>query len=322
MDIYRDYFTRENLLASLANAQFIPRMLGEMGLFRTLGLTSTVLAIEALPDHNVAESAAIARGGPPKPLMLEKRVVETFPVSSYAWNGAVMADEVLSARAAGTSGAAEIIQSRIAEQIAMLRNQADFQHEYLRMAVINSATNAFGTAGADQTVAFGASDTVAVYASIHQHITLRIEAALGGLNYTGVDVLCSDTFWQGFIQSKTIRETYLNHAAAAQLRGIPMDYMDFGNNVRWWRYRASGNIAITAGEAKAIPRGVNGLFVQAFAPNDTVDSVGAGAVGAPYYLNSEPMRTPAGIKGYQMVLQTHPVMLCTRPQCVLTLSLS
>lgn len=321
MDIYRDYFTRENLLASLANAQYIPRMLGEMGLFRTIGLTSTTLAIEALPDNNVAESAAIARGGPPKPLLLEKRQVETFPVVSYAWNGAVMADEVLSARAAGTSGAAEIIQTRIAEQTTMLRNQADFQHEYLRIGVINSATNAFGTAGTDQTIAFGVSDTVAVHASIHQHITLRLEAALGGLSYTGVDVLCSDTFWQGLIQSKSMRETYLNTASASQLRGIPMERIDYGN-VTWWRYRASGNIAITSGEAKAIPRGVNGLFVQAFAPNDTVDSVGAGAMGSPYYLASRPIETPAGIKGYQMTLQSHPVMLCTRPQCVLTVSLS
>lgn len=321
MDIYRDYFTRENLLASLANAQYIPRMLGEMGLFRTLGLTSTTLSIEALPDNNVAESAAIARGGPPKALMLEKRGVEPFTTASYAWNGAVMADEVLSARAAGTSGAAEIIQTRIAEQTAMLRNQADFQHEYLRVACVNTPTNAFGSVGADQTIAFGVADTVAVHASIHQHITLRLEAALGGLSYTGVDVLCSDAFWQGLIQSKSIRETYLNTAAAAQLRGIPMDRIDYGN-VTWWRYRASGSIAITSGEAKAIPRGVPGLFVQAFAPNDTVDSVGAGAMGSPYYLNSEPIRTAAGIKGYQMTLQTHPVMVCTRPQCVLTVSLS
>ena len=75
-------------------------------------------------------------------------------------------------------------------------------------------------------------------------------------------------------------------------------------------------------EAKAFPRGVPCLFVQAFAPDDTVESVGRGAMGAPYYLNSRPIETPAGIKGYQMTLQTHPVMTCTRPPCVLTLSLS
>jgi hypothetical protein len=321
MDIYRDYFTREQLLLSLANSQYIPRMLGETGLFRTIGMNSTTMGIEALPDNNVAESAEIPRGGPPKSLMLEKRVVEPFTAKTYAWTGAVMADEVLNMRAAGTSGAVEVIQQRINEQTAMLRNQADFQHEYLRVACLNTPTNAFGSVGADQTIAFGVADTVAVHQSIHQHITLRLEAALGGLPYGGVDVYCSDAFWQGLIQSKSMRETYLNTAAASQLRGIPMERIDYGN-VSWWRYRASGNIAITSGEAKAVPRGVPGLFVQAFAPNDTVDSVGAGAIGQPYYLFSRPIETAAGIKGYQMTLQTHPVMVCTRPSCVLTVSLS
>jgi hypothetical protein len=148
-----------------------------------------------------------------------------------------------------------------------------------------------------------------------------MEAALGGLPYSGIDVYCSDTFWQGLIQSKSMRETYLNTAAASQLRGIPLDRIDYGN-CTWWRYRASGNIAISSGEAKAVPRGVPGLFVQAFAPNDTVDSVGAGAAGQPYYLNSMPIETAAGIKGYQITLQSHPVMVCTRPECVQIVSLS
>lgn len=321
MDIYRDYFTREQLLASIATAQYVPRMLGEMGLFRTIGLTSTTLAIEALPDNNVAESAAIARGAPPKPLNLEKRSVHTFTTSTYAWNGAVMADEVLSARVAGTSGAAEVIMDRVDGVTAMLRSQADFQHEYLRMACINSPTNAFGSAPAAAVVAFGSSDTVAVNNSIYTNIWKAMEDALGGIAFTGIDVLCSDTYWQAVIQSKTMRETYLNQAAASSLRGIPLEYIDYGN-VRWWRYRASGNIAVTSGTGKVIPRGVPGLFVQAFAPDDTVDSVGMGEMGSPYYLNSRPIETPAGVKGYQITLQSHPVMVCTRPTAVLTVDLS
>jgi hypothetical protein len=105
------------------------------------------------------------------------------------------------------------------------------------------------------------------------------------------------------------------------LRGIPLEYIDYGN-VRWWRYRASGNIAVTAGTGKVIPRGVPGLFVQAFAPDDTTDSVGRGAMGAPYYLNSRPIETAAGVKGNQITLQSHPVMVCTRPTAVLTVDLS
>lgn len=321
MDIYRDYFTRENLLASLANTQYIPGMLGGMGLFKTVGLTSTTFAAEALPKNSVSETTASPRGAPPKPLNLGKRAAHTFPTATYPWSGAVLADEVLNIRAPGINSGAEVIQQRIAEQTQMLRNQADWQHEYLRVSCVNSATNAFGTSPAPQVVAFGSSDTVAVNVSIHTKIKLVMEAALDGLMYTGLDALCEDTYWQALIQSKTMRETYLNTAAAANLRGIPLDYIDYGD-VRWWRYRAAGNIAITTGQAKIIPRGVNGLFVQAFAPNDTMESVGMGAMGAPYYLHSEPIRTAAGIKGYEICLQSHPVMVCTRPECVLTVDLS
>lgn len=316
MDNYRDYFTREQLLFSIAQAQYVPGTLGATGLFQTLGLTGTNLAIEALPDDNVAEMAAIPRGAPPNPLLLEKRGVETFSTSTYAFQGTVLADEVLNIRSA--AGAAEVLAQRRDALTAKLRRQADWQMEYLRVACLNSATNAFGTAPAAEVVAFGSSDTVAVNVSIHTKIVLAMEAALGGIPYAGLDAWCSDTYWQALIQSKTMRETYLNTAAANQLRGLPMDSIDYGN-VTWHRYRAGGNIAITSGQAKVVPRGVTGLFVQAYAPNDTLSSVGAGAAGQPYYLDSYPLPDD---KGFRLTLQMHPLTLCTRPTAVLTVDLS
>lgn len=317
MDIYRDYFTREQLLLSLNNVQYVPGQIGASGLFETIGLTSTTLAIESLPDNDVAESAAIPRGAPGKPLALEKRNVKTFTTSTYAWQAAVLADEVLNVRVAGTSGAAEVFTQRRDEAVAKLRRQADWQAEYLRVACVNSATNDFGTAPAAAVVAFGVSDT-AIRTAIHNNIVLPMEAALGGLPYTGMDAWCSDTYWVALIESKTIRETYLNQAAAAELRNAPAESFNYGG-ITWNRYRAGGNIAITSGQAKIVPRGVSGLFIQAFAPNDTLTSVGQGAMGQPYYLDSYPLDDD---KGYRMSLQMHPVMLCTRPTAVITVDLS
>jgi len=317
MDIYRDYFTREELLLSLANTQYMPGLLGSMGLFRTVGLTGTTFAVESLPTNSVSETTAIPRGTPGQPLALDKRNVKTFGVETYAWSGAVLADEVLSVRVAGTSGAAEVFTQRRNELLAKLRRQADFQHEYLRMSVINTPSNAFGTAPAAQAIAFGTSDS-AIRSSIFEKIILPLESSLGGLPYSGLIALCEDTFWKALIDSKTIRETYLNQIAAAELRNMPADSFDFGG-VRWMRYRASGNVKIANGTAKIIPLGVDGLFLQAFAPNDTLSSVGQGALGSPYYLDSYPLDDD---KGFRMTLQSHPVMLCTRPQAVLTIDLS
>lgn len=317
MDIYRDYFTREQLVGSLANSQFVPGLVGSLGLFNTLRLSGTTLAIEALPDNDVSETTAVPRGTPGKPLELEKRSVETFAVSTYAWQAAVLADEVLNLRVAGTSGAAEVFTQRRDEMVAKLRRQADFQLEYLRVATINSPDNAFGSAPSAEAIAFGVADS-ALRSAIFEKITLPMESALGGIPYTGLVALCEDTFWKALIDSKTIRETYLNQVAAAELRNAPADSFDF-SGVRWMRHRAGGNIAISTGTAKIVPTGVDSLFVQAFAPNDTLSSVGAGALGEAYYLDSYPLDDD---KGFRMTLQTHPVMVCTRPEAVLTIDLS
>jgi hypothetical protein len=258
------------------------------------------------------------RGAPPKPLQLEKRSVETFDVTTgYPMTGAVLADEVLNVRSTGTMGAAEVIQQRINELLTKLRAGMEWQHEYLRIACLNSPTNALGTAPAPAVVAFGSNDS-ALRTAIHNNVTLPMEAALGGIPYSGLDGWCSNDYWVAFIESKTVKETYLNHQAAAELRGSPADVFDYGG-ITWRRVRAGGNIAITSGQAKITPRGVPNLFLQAFAPNDTLDSVGAGALGQPYYVNSKLID---GNKGYQIVLDSYPLMVCTRPTCVLTVDLS
>lgn len=315
MEFFSSYFSRENLAGVLRKAQYVPGRLNEV-FDAPQGATSTTVDIEELPLETVSESSAVSRGAPPTMVELGVRKVHPFSVSTYNWGAHVLADEVLNVRAAGTL-APELIQARIADKTAKLKQQAAFQHEYLRMAVLNTATNTIGTVPAATTVAFGASDS-AIRSAIHTNVTLALESALGGIPYTGVLALCSETFWAGLIESKTIRETYLNWQAAQDMRGNPANSFTFGG-VIWERYRASGNIAIASGKAKVIPLGVPNLFQQWFAPDDTLDSVGVGAMGAPWYLNSIPIE---GNKGYRLTLSTHPLMVCTRPTAVLTLQLS
>lgn len=317
MDIYRDYFTREQLLLSLSNTQYVSHAIGSLNLFETVALTGLTAAIEELPKNSVAESAEVPRGSPGKPLNLDRRVVKTFSTKSYAWQGAVLADEVLNMRTAGTSGAADVFQQRRNDMTNKLRRQADFQFEYLRLQCLLSPNNDFGTAPSSQVIAFGSTDS-ATRTAILDKIMLPLETALDGLSYTGLVALCDDTFWKGLIESKTIKETYLNYAAAAELRNAPSESFSYGG-VTWMRHRASGNIKIPSNTAKIIPQGVSGLFLQLFSPNDTMSSVGVGALGQPYYLDAYPLDDD---KGYRMTLQTHPLALCTRPSIIQTVTLS
>lgn len=314
-DLFSNYFKRETLSRVLEKAQYVPGRLGQL-FDAPQGATSTTVLVEELPLETVSTLSAVPRGAPPTQLTLGDRKIHPFQTETYAFGASVLADEVLNVRAAGQLGP-EVIQSRIAAKTNKLVQQAAWQHEALRMAVLNTPTNTIGSAPASVAVAFGASDS-AIRSSVHTNVVVAMETALGGIPYTGLRALCSEVFWVGLIESKTIRETYLNQVEASQLRGGTTDSFSYGGVV-WERYRAGGTIAITSGKAKVIPEGVTGLFQQWFAPDDTLQSVGMGAMGAPWYLTSVPIE---GDKGYRLTLQTHPLMVCTRPTAVLTLGLS
>lgn len=316
MDVYRDYFNREELTRVLSQAPYTPGMLGELGIFETVPLGSTLLAIEKEVKDGGRVLTAISRGGPRRVEGLDKREVVTFGTQSFGDQGAVMADEVMNARAAGISGAKELIENRRARLVAKLRRVMDYTHESLRMSVLTSpATTEFGSAASSQVIAVQTS-TTKLRAEIFNKIIVPMEAALDGLTYGGVVVLCSDGYWSDLIEATSIKETYLNAAQAMELRGdVPMRF-SFGG-VTWARYRGTSTCKIPDNTAIAVPTGVPEVFLQAFAPNDTVESVGSGAMGTPYYMGSKPITDSQGTKGWEVSIASHPKMICCRPAAIL-----
>lgn len=321
MDIFRDYFTRENLVRSLAQAPYTPGRLGELGIFETVNLTSTTFAVEEQAKDAGKILTAISRGAPRQQTSLDKRKVHTFTTGTYGDEGAVYADEVLNARGAGVNGQAEIIEDRRNKLVAKLRRTMDYTHESLRMTcLLNPGSTEFGSAAAAQTIAVQ-TDTTKTRQEIFNKIIVPIETALDGIPFAGVHVFCSDGYWSDLIENKQIRETYLNWQAAAELRGETRQAFSFGG-VMWERYRGTSAVKITDNQAVAFPVGAMELFWQAFAPTDTMESVGAGALGQPYYLGAKPVQDALGTKAMQVAIASHPVMVCGRPSAIIPLKKS
>lgn len=318
MDFFTDFFTAQELIASVAKAPYIPGRLADPAIFSTRALAGTKLALEEQPLNDASLITSTPRGTPSKAQTLELRKVHTFETTHYRKDGSVMADEVLGIRSTGLSGAREVITARRDEVIARLRRDMDLTHEYLRMSCVNSPNNAFGSAPAAAAISFGATDS-AIRAAIFNNIIKPLESALKGIPYTGLVALCDDTMWQALISSKEIKETYLNWNAAEQLRGSTTERVPYGG-VMWERYRGVGTTVIASGTAKIIPLGIPDLFIQAFAPADTMDSVGAGALGTPYYMQAYPIDD--GNRGWYLEMQSNVTMVCTRPDAILTIDLS
>lgn len=322
MDNYRDYFTREELVRALAKAPYTPGRLGELGIFESMPLSGTIFSVEEAVKDGGRVLTAMPRGAPRQQTRLDKRKVHSFVVADqYGDEGAVMADEVLNARAAGPSGAKEVIENSRARVVAKLRRSMDLTHETRRMdCVLSPASPEFGAAAAGVTIAIQ-SDATKLRQEIFNKLTLPIEAELDGLSHAGIRVECSDGYWADLIETKSVKETYLGYQAAAELRGAVAESFVFGG-VTWERYRGTSTCKIPDNQAVAIPTGVQDVFWQAFAPNDTIESVGNAALGQPYYLGSKPITDSQGTKGYEISIASHVRMLCGRPKVIIPIAKS
>ncbi len=321
MDIFRDYFTRENLVRSLEKAPYTPGRLGELGIFDTVPLTSTTFAVEEQATDAGRVMTAIARGAPRQNTGLDKRKVHTFVTGSFGDQGAVYADEALAARGAGTTGAAEVVQDRLNRLVAKLRRTVDLTHESLRMAcLLAPGTTEFGSAAADATIAVQ-TDATKTRQEIFNKLVKPIETALDGVTFSGIHVFCSDGFWADLIENAQIKATFLNWQAAAELRGDTRMSFAYGG-VTWERYRGTSAVKITDNRAVAFPVGVSDVFWQAFAPNDTMESAGSGALGQPYYVGSKPVADAMGTKAMEVAIATHPKVVCGRPAAIIPIKMA
>ena len=317
MDNYRDYFTREELVRALAAAPYTPGTLGALGIFETVPLSGTTFAVEVETKDSGRILTGYPRGAPRQQTTLDKRKVHTFGVSTaYGDQGNVMADEVLNGRGAGVAGARALIENRRAKLVAKLRRTIDLTHESLRMGcLLSPATTEFGAAADAATIAVQ-TDATKLRQEIFNKIILPMEAEMDGLPYGNPVVLCSDGYWSDLIEAKSIRDTYLNYQAAAELRGAVVEEFVFGG-VTWRRYRGTGSVKIPTNEARAVPTGVPDTFWQLFAPNDTVESVGNGALGQPYYMGSSELKDSQGVKGWEVSIASHARVLCGRPKLII-----
>jgi hypothetical protein len=316
MNNYLDFFTQTELVQAIAKVPYVPGQLAP--LFETRALAGTKLALEEQPEQGGDLITASSRGTPSKAASLARRAVHTFETAHYRHDAAVYADEVLNARAAGTEAMGELITARRDETLAMLRRNADATLEALRVAALTAPGNAFGSMGSEATIAFQ-TDATKTRAAIFTGIVKPMEDALGGVPFSGIDVYCSDGIWDDVIENKAIKDTYLYTQQAAALRGDARDELTWGG-VRFIRYRGAGTTVITADKAIAVPTGVPGMFIQAFAPADTLDTVGVGGLGQPYHIQAYPI--DSGNRGWHLELQTNPVMVCTRPGAVFSVKMA
>jgi hypothetical protein len=315
-------FRMQTLTASIERAVYAPGRLQEVGLFTASGITTLDAAIEY--RNGVLSLVDVKpRGAPGKSILAEKRDIHSFRVPHIPVSGAVLADEVQGVRAFGSETQAEVLQTRINNELEIMRRDLDYTIESHRVSALkglmynaNGGTTdlftEFGVTQATQAMALTTA-TTKVRVKITQALK-KMEDALDGTRYSGARAFCGQLFWEELIDHPLVRDTYQNTQMAASLRANGLQEFDFGG-VTWERYRGTSTVKIEDDDAYLVPVGVPDLFITRFAPanyNETVNTV-----GRPYYVKAEPMKFG---KGYELEGQSNPLNICTRPGAIVKLT--
>jgi len=144
-----------------------------------------------------------------------------------------------------------------------------------------------------------------------QALIESVEDSMGGLSAGAVQVRaeCGSAFFADLVAHKEVRETYLNTAAAADLRGRVADKVSFGG-ITFRRYRGWVGFTVPSDKAFFYPEGIEGLFEIYYAPADTFETVNT--LGQPLYARTIPDRDRD--EWVRLEIESNPLPICTRPQ--------
>lgn len=318
-----DAFRLVTLTAAINKIPYQPRRLGQMGLFQERGISTLSVAVEEY-NGTLSLVSPQPRGAPGTPVGSGSRKMRDFRAPHIPVVASILADEVMGVRAFGSESEAETLQSLVSERLLEMRNRLEYALETHRVKAVKgtyvdangddvSLFTAFGVSQQTKAVGLHATNSSAIRQKAFE-VRKQIREGLGGLPWSSVRVLCGDDFWAALIEDKDTKATYLNQAAANDLRGDPtQSFTAFGMTWEWYEGTTDANMG---SDAYAIPMGVPGLFITRFAPANYEEA--ANREGLPYYAKAEPMRFG---KGYDLEAQSNPLNLCTRPRAIIKLTI-
>ena len=238
----------------------------------------------------------------------------------------IWASEVQSVRDFGSESATQQVQTEVAYRLRKLRQDAETTFEYHLLngiqgivkdpkdnaTVVNYFTE-FGISPAAE-IDFDLDNASPASGALRkrcQALIEDVEASMGGLSAGAVQVRaeCGSAFFADLVAHKEVRETYLNTAAAADLRGRVADEVSFGG-ITFRRYRGGVGFGVPTDKAFFFPEGIEGLFEIYYAPADTFETVNT--LGLPLYARTIPDRDRD--EWVRLEIESNPLPICTRPQ--------
>lgn len=313
-------FDMVSLTEAINLLPYVPKRLGQMGLFEPQGIDTSIATFE---ENNGVLSLlpSVPRGAPATPHARGGRALRAFPVPHIPLESRILASDVQDKRAFGSENALEVPTTVMNDRLAEMRRQHEATEEWLRMGAINGVIvdgdgstelfdlfTEFGiTAITD--VDFALTTETTKVGTLVMGLVEEIEDRLAEAEYDHIHALCSPGFFNLFIEHPEVKYAFQYYQESRVLREDMRAGFEY-KGVVWERYRGKvGSTAfITDGDARFFPVGVPGLFKTAYAPGDFMET--ANTIGLPIYAKQEP---EAFNRGTRLHTQSNPLPVCTQP---------
>lgn len=335
-----DFLTQDNvdgqLVATLAGviekSPKIPSMTKDLGLYSAEGVMGTTVKFDMV--GSVIQLIQTSERGTDAPTLPRRtRDIKHFEAVRIAAEAKFMADEVLNLRALGTAGDFESVENYIRAEMASYRGSVHATLESHRVGGLRGyVLDADGSVITDLWTKFGITPPAEVGLELDATSTTvadpirrkiagivrGIKHDLGAIGSGRIMAACGSDFFDALVGTKEVRDTYLNQAAASELRGgtaLTGQSFNYGG-VTFFEFEGRiGNVDfVEADEVRFFPVGVPGLFRQFFAPHDRDDIYPGKRVGQPEYWL--PSFHPKG-RYREIEVQSNPVTICTRPNVLI-----
>ncbi len=330
LDVFKsDAFTVTSLTNSILKAPYKPSRIGDLGLFRERGISTTSVVVEE-KDGRMSLITTSPRGGPGTTIGAQKRTARSFVIPHLERETTVVADEVQNVRAFGSENATDAVQAIVNERLADLRAMHEVSLEYQRIGAIkgiildadgSTLLNLFTEFNVtQQTATLDVDPTTDQKGKLLNDVTAAqrlVENELGAEPISGYRAFCGKTFFDGlrgdasFVEARKFGSP---DSLVAQPTGVRT--LNFGGVV-WEEYRGKNGATpfVADAEAYLFPEG-SAIFATYFAPADFVETVNT--LGLPIYAK---LAADEQLNRWVKVhTQSNPLSLCLRPRAVVKLT--
>ena len=329
MDVFKqDAFSAISLTEAVRRSQTIPGLIGSLGLFTPIPVRTRTIAVEQ--KANTLKIIQTSEPGAPRTYRAnDKASIVDLRVRRIEEASVITAEQLQGIRAFGSETELKTLQKEMAERQQNCIDDLSATVERLRLSCINGILvdaddsviyNYYTTFGFNQAaeIDFAWATRTGCKKFVAANVIRPMVRALGGIAPPTMEIvaLCGDDFFDDLQENAEYRAAYLNNEKSMKLLEDSPFQSVRAWGVNWINYRGTDDnstVAVASDKCKFFPRGVRGLFQEAFAPAPTFSLVNT--MGQEWY--SRVVTDKDREEWAALEIESHRLPICTRPEVLL-----